>query len=158
MPKAIDGQCAFVKIAVKNDGGNKGEECKDIVLQVWRDVDIVDVDSHTLAATLDRSFIGGKRSRSEWLMVGDRNTKYFHNKASVRKKKNSITELVTENGQKLNDDEANNVVEIERYFSNIFQSSRRIVQHIHLGIEVVGPHVSDDENVRLLTLSQMMIF
>uniref|UniRef100_A0A803NT24 Reverse transcriptase domain-containing protein n=1 Tax=Cannabis sativa TaxID=3483 RepID=A0A803NT24_CANSA len=42
-----------------------------------------------------------QRSRSEWMIARDRNMKYFHNKASVKKKKNAITEIMTEFGQKL---------------------------------------------------------
>ena len=47
------------------------------------------------------------RARSNWLQLGDRNTKYFHHHASQRKRKNALTNLedgkgqVIENQQKL---------------------------------------------------------
>ncbi|KAF4362342.1 hypothetical protein F8388_008226 [Cannabis sativa] len=62
------------------------------------------------------------RSRADWLALGDRNTKYFHNKATGRKKKNAIVEMMTEDGQKLTLEE-DIVNEIERYFGTIFSSA-----------------------------------
>ncbi|KAF4363317.1 hypothetical protein G4B88_011714 [Cannabis sativa] len=45
------------------------------------------------------------RSRADWLAMGDRNTKYFHNKATGRKKKNAIVEIMTDDGRKLSVEE-----------------------------------------------------
>ncbi|KAM6589756.1 hypothetical protein CsatA_012361 [Cannabis sativa] len=45
------------------------------------------------------------RSRADWLALGDRNTKYFHNKATGRKKKNVIVEIMTEDGRRLSTEE-----------------------------------------------------
>lgn len=39
-----------------------------------------------------------QRSRVQWLGLGDHNTKYFHSKASERRKKNTIVSLRDENG------------------------------------------------------------
>ena len=39
-----------------------------------------------------------QRSKVQWMGLGDRNTKYFHSKASGRKKKNTITKLLDDRG------------------------------------------------------------
>lgn len=39
-----------------------------------------------------------QRSKVQWLSLGDRNTKYFHSKASKRKKKNIISKIRDEDG------------------------------------------------------------
>jgi hypothetical protein len=39
-----------------------------------------------------------QRSRVQWLSEGDKNTHFFHQRASRRKKKNSITRLLKPNG------------------------------------------------------------
>ena len=39
-----------------------------------------------------------QQSRAKWLKEGDKNTKYFHTLASIRKKKNTILALSTNNG------------------------------------------------------------
>jgi hypothetical protein len=39
-----------------------------------------------------------QRSRVNWLQYGDRNTNYFHNAASTRRKKNRIKKLLDDNG------------------------------------------------------------
>ena len=39
-----------------------------------------------------------QRSRISWMQYGDRNTRFFHEKASARYKKNFIEGLMDENG------------------------------------------------------------
>uniref|UniRef100_A0A803NR60 Uncharacterized protein n=1 Tax=Cannabis sativa TaxID=3483 RepID=A0A803NR60_CANSA len=66
-----------------------------------------------------------ERSRSEWILASDRNTRYFHNKASVRKKKNAITEIMTETGQKLCVEEEI-VGEVERSLKRTYDTSHLV--------------------------------
>jgi hypothetical protein len=44
-----------------------------------------------------------QRSRVNWLQAGDRNTSYFHRKATWRAKKNNIAKLLDQNGKEVKD-------------------------------------------------------
>ena len=59
-----------------------------------------------------------QNSRAKWVKEGDRNTRYFHTLASIRKRKNSITSLST-NGFVI-DDPAGLKEEAISFFSKIF--------------------------------------
>ncbi|KAL9672899.1 hypothetical protein QQ045_029152 [Rhodiola kirilowii] len=63
-----------------------------------------------------------KRSRVIWLNQGDRNTKFFHARASLRKKKNWISELKDEGGNSISE-QPGLVNMASDYFKKIFQSS-----------------------------------
>ncbi|KAK3223533.1 hypothetical protein Dsin_010558 [Dipteronia sinensis] len=63
-----------------------------------------------------------QRSRTNWLEAGDRNSKFFHAKATARKKKNLIERLVDGNGC-VHTSEAGLAWVIQDYFSIMFQSS-----------------------------------
>ncbi|XP_060961202.1 uncharacterized protein LOC133031689 [Cannabis sativa] len=84
------------------------------------------------------------RSRADWLALSDRNTKYFHNKATGRKKKNAIVEMMTEDGRKLSLEE-DIVSEIERYFGTVFSSASPSVQQVENGITHIEGRVSSEE-------------
>lgn len=60
-----------------------------------------------------------QRSRSEWPRGGDRNTKFFHSKATQRRNKNLIKGLEDANGVWVSD-KGDIVNELENYFSEIF--------------------------------------
>ncbi|XP_050248972.1 uncharacterized protein LOC126696245 [Quercus robur] len=63
-----------------------------------------------------------QRSRFSWLQSGDRNTRFFHEKASTRYKKNFIEGLMDENGRWLEGDE--HVEELMlQYYERLFTSS-----------------------------------
>ena len=63
-----------------------------------------------------------QRSRVQWLGLGDRNTKYFHSKASERRKKNTITGLMDENGNWCDSTESIAAVAVS-YFEKLFSTS-----------------------------------
>ncbi|XP_074313546.1 uncharacterized protein LOC141648725 [Silene latifolia] len=63
-----------------------------------------------------------QRSRALWLKDGDRNTKFFHNKAGERKRKNFIGRLIDDEGVERVGDEA--IVKVgNEYFMQLFTSS-----------------------------------
>nr|XP_051228987.1 uncharacterized protein LOC127346758 [Lolium perenne] len=61
-----------------------------------------------------------QRSRVNWLQAGDRNTSYFHRKATWRAKKNKITELVNNKGVITQDDKEMNTIATE-FFMELYK-------------------------------------
>ncbi|KAL9663861.1 hypothetical protein QQ045_019254 [Rhodiola kirilowii] len=68
-----------------------------------------------------------QRSRIDWLKEGDRNTKFFHTKASQRKKSNKITKLQNREGGRITE-EAQLGALVREYFTDIFTSSKSLGQ------------------------------
>ncbi|XP_057440277.1 uncharacterized protein LOC130732189 [Lotus japonicus] len=63
-----------------------------------------------------------QRSRATWLRHGDRNTGFFHRKASQRRKRNSIEEIETEDGRTV--DEVKDIYRVlADYFMSLFSSA-----------------------------------
>ena len=62
-----------------------------------------------------------QRSRANWLKFGDRNTNFFHNFATARKKRNHIRRLRDDNGVWVEDNETMRSL-IADYFQILFSS------------------------------------
>ncbi|XP_074271510.1 uncharacterized protein LOC141595441 [Silene latifolia] len=76
-----------------------------------------------------------QRSRAMWLKDGDKNTSFFHRRATQRKEKNHIAKIVTDDGQikTTNTEIAACVVD---YFKGLFKSSRPVgYSQLLVGIE-----------------------
>ena len=74
-----------------------------------------------------------QRSRTHWLLSGDSNTKYFHNRASHRFRRNSISEL-RDSHEVLFTGEENVSAMIVDFYTNLFSSSNpsgleSVIQH-----------------------------
>ncbi|KAK2663492.1 hypothetical protein Ddye_002066 [Dipteronia dyeriana] len=95
--------------------------CKDDITYSWKVVNI-------LAASLDEALdyeerYWKQRAKMDWLKNVDRNSRFFHSKASARKTRNKIKGLLDD---KEVWKESNEEIEMitGHYFSNIFNSSR----------------------------------
>ena len=90
-----------------------------------------------------------QRSRAIWLLVGDKNTKFFHQKATQRKRKNHIRGVFNKTGEWCTGDEqiADTAVE---YFQDLFTSSQPEDEEIGLVLEAVDQRVTDDMNNTLM--------
>ncbi|XP_074283536.1 uncharacterized protein LOC141608084 [Silene latifolia] len=76
-----------------------------------------------------------QRSRAIWLKEGDRNTKFFHRKATQRKEKNHIAKLVDNEGRVW--EGRDNVSKVAReYFEDVFASGQpNGFEHLLDGVE-----------------------
>jgi len=68
-----------------------------------------------------------QRAKVSWLQHGDLNTKYFHHKASQRKRKNSIYSIKDHTGQLWQGSNHINIC-FTSYFTNIFASNNTILE------------------------------
>ena len=82
-----------------------------------------------------------QRSRSIWLQAGDKNTRFFHQRASQRKKKNTIEGLHDKDGVwQTNLEQITSIV--EEYYANLFKAQSQ--RHTEGVLEAVEKVVTDD--------------
>jgi hypothetical protein len=87
-----------------------------------------------------------QRSRANWIQHGDRNTSFFHNYASARRKRNFISKLKDEAGNWVEGTDALKPL-VLNYFTNLFMSE---VQETDLEfLEKVQPRVNQRMNEKL---------
>ncbi|XP_021721937.1 uncharacterized protein LOC110689456 [Chenopodium quinoa] len=87
-----------------------------------------------------------QRSRVSWLAEGDRNTKFFHQRASGRKRKKFIRSLKDSNGDLKAEDEVIGRIAV-KYFKNLFSSSSPSI--IEFALQDFQSRVMDDMNAIL---------
>jgi hypothetical protein len=88
-----------------------------------------------------------QRSRANWLRQGDRNTSFFHNFASARRKRNFISKLKNNNGDWVKGTDMLKPVILD-YFSNLFMSEVASLDPAMM--DKVQPRISYEMNEKLL--------
>ena len=87
-----------------------------------------------------------QRSRSFWAKSGDKNTRYFHEKASCRKQKNTVFGLMDEDNQWQEDPTIVKNIAIN-YYQKLFNTSHTSVQDELL--DAIEARVSEPMNTLL---------
>ena len=67
-----------------------------------------------------------QKARCNWIILGDRNTKYFQTIVKLRRARNRILQLRTEDGSVIEDQKG-----IENLLVDHFQKSYKVLQFIH---------------------------
>jgi hypothetical protein len=106
-----------------------------------------------------------QRARANWLKHGDRNTNFFHNFASKRKKQNTIKGLVDENGIRHEDRDAMCGL-VYNYFTNLFTKEefdpeegaladvqRRVTEEMNIGL--MAPFTTEEVNKALWSIGDL---
>lgn len=86
-------------------------------------------------------------SKANWLLVGDLDTKCFHQMASARKKRNCIGGLENDQGEWVESQGVENIV--LSYFSTLFQATESL-SDIDKIMNTVHRSISEAKNVKLL--------
>lgn len=90
-----------------------------------------------------------QRSKENWLKWGDSNTRWFHAKASARRKRNAIFGIQNEIGNWVTSDEDVEAVFVG-YFQHIFTSTYPSEDSMHTILQGINPVITDSMNARLL--------
>ncbi|MDO7987362.1 reverse transcriptase domain-containing protein, partial [Sweet potato little leaf phytoplasma] len=135
---------------------NRIKECKSALKEAYKNIALIDFDSiHSIEFELDKlmeeeEIYWKQRSREDWLRWGDKNSKWFHKKASIRRKTNDIIGINKVDGIWSEDPK-----EIEdtfvSYFENLFRSSNPSPANIDIALKGLNPRVSQDMNIKLMS-------
>ncbi|XP_012847426.1 PREDICTED: uncharacterized protein LOC105967373 [Erythranthe guttata] len=90
-----------------------------------------------------------QRAKAHWMREGDKNTKFFHAKASSRRRKNTIAGLCNSEGVWC-EREADIEKIVSDYFSDIFTSKDQPTSVMEEVLDAIEPRVSDTLNRILL--------
>jgi hypothetical protein len=87
-----------------------------------------------------------QRSCTSWLKEGDRNTRFFHSRASHRRRRNSLVVLRLENGELITDLE-----QIGSQFMDYYQELFIVapLEEVEAILEGIQPRVTDEMNMKL---------
>ena len=86
-----------------------------------------------------------QRSRAIWMKWGDRNSKFFHDTTSQRRKRNGIVGLLDSDGRW--QDDSRNIEGILEYFGSIFKSNKPA--DFEASLNAIHPKVTPAMNATL---------
>ncbi|GMI74475.1 hypothetical protein HRI_001116800 [Hibiscus trionum] len=123
-----------------------------------KNLSTLDADDETLAEILDiklalnleadkDELYWEQRAHSNWLKHGDRNTRFFHNWASYRKKKNRISSLRSDEGHSVTSDEDMACIASE-FYKNLFTCAG--TSDLNFLQDIIHPVITPDMNENLL--------
>ncbi|KAL0288036.1 UNVERIFIED_CONTAM: hypothetical protein Scaly_2745900 [Sesamum calycinum] len=122
----------------------QGPECEEVIKMGW------------VRMGESLGTVWQQRRKIHWLRDGDRNTSFFHAKASSRRRVNAIDRLRDEGGRWIDDPAALRRL-IERHFSRVFNSDQpstteieRGMEHLACRIEALAQLFTKEEVVRAL--------
>lgn len=87
-------------------------------------------------------------SREDWLRWGDNNTKWFHNKANQRRKRNEIKGIMDDHGRWDEDEEKIGDI-ATNYFKKLFTSSSPTKENMNEVLKGVKKAINDEDNNNL---------
>lgn len=89
-----------------------------------------------------------QRAKAHWMSDGDKNTRFFHAKASKRADTNEIKGLRDDQGMLQCDEQALNDIAVS-YFQRIFQSCNSSMDDVNAALESIVPRVDQQMNLEL---------
>lgn len=107
---------------------------------------IKEIETNLNDVLLQEEVWWAQRAKTQWLKYGDNNTKFFHFKASQRKKKNYIYSITDKNGREWNDDIHIHDI-FTNYFADIFSTSHPT--EVHNNLDVISNRVPTDRQAEL---------
>lgn len=93
---------------------------------------------------IDQSEYWRRRGKAAWFKDGDKNTSYFHARATVGKQVNKIKGLENENGQWVKEKHALEGV-VDSYFRELFHSTRPYEGDMEAVLQEVAPRLSEED-------------
>ncbi|KAL6204999.1 hypothetical protein ACLB2K_022265 [Fragaria x ananassa] len=89
-----------------------------------------------------------QRAKVTWLRDGDKNTSFFHRKASNRKRKNNLKGLYNDLGEWVEDDEGVEQV-VSSYFQSMFTAEDVDIEAMNTTLNAIQPCISSEMNEQL---------
>lgn len=109
--------------------------------QYEKENEIGKIEKQIQVMLMDEEMYWKQRSRADWLKKGDRNTKFFHAKASSMKRKNKIEGIKDNSGSWL-EEEGGIKNKVCDYFQDIFTTSQPNEAQIEAALQGMCPKVN----------------